>query len=430
MEIIAFGMNHNNSPLEVLGKAVIAENRLGEALADFRAKLGAGHSANAQDETQNGGGVAEAALLSTCNRFEIYAVTGKGEDEDAIARWLCAYCNLSEDQVRAHCFTRRGHDAVRHLMRVAASLDAMMVGEPQILGQVKAAYRAAHDAKTSGPILSRLFESAISIAKKVRTETDLGKHPVSYESAAIKACRRLFENLPDKRVLLIGTGKMIQSAARHCRREGIAAVTVAGRLADKTRAIARTFEAEAIALSEVGDVLPAYDIVISCTASAEPILRRNAVAAAVKARRRRPMCIVDMALPRDVEASVAELPDAYLYTLEDLAAIVSDSQQARKAAAAQAEIAIGMKADEYLEWTDQRKVVEIIERLLAEADDIRGQALEQAMKSLRAGVSPEEALIRLSESLTAQLANPALETLKQAIESGELHNEIRQQFGK
>ena len=386
MSLIVFGFNHNSAPMEVLGKVIIPESRLPEALGDFKATVGAD----------------EAAIVSTCNRCEIYGVLKDGEDETALADWLYAYRDVAGETVESACFTYRDKAAAHHLMRVASSVDSMIVGEPQILGQVKAAYRASCDAGLAGPTLSRLFERAIEIAKKVRQETTLGKHPVSYASAAIKICKRLFEDLPSKRILLLGTGGMIELTARHFKSHGAGQIAVAGRSGDKARALAAGLGGESFRLDRMGETLHLRDVVVSCTASAAPILHRAEVAAALKKRKHKPVCMIDMALPRDVDPSVGELPDVYLYTLADLARAVDDNKQARLAAATQAETAIQLQADEYAEWTDSRKAVDVIAELLSEADGVRADALKKSLKMLHAGKPPEEALAQLSTTLTAE----------------------------
>ncbi len=416
MALIVFGLNHNSAPLEVLEKTIISEKRLTGALADLNATVVA-------DET---------VILSTCNRCEIYAVLGAGENEGAVADWLCSYCGIAKKEIDGYCFTRRDKEAVRHLMRVASSIDSMIVGEPQILGQVKSAYRAALDAKYSGSTLSRLFENSISIAKKVRSETELGKHPVSYVSTAVRACRHLFENLSAQRVLLLGTGEMIELAAHHFRNRNVAAIAIAGRSTGKVHALAAEFGAEPLDLDAVGDVLHTRDIVVSCTASAAPILYKDTVAAAFTKRKHKPMCIIDMALPRDIDAAVEELPDVYLYTLEHLARVVDDNKEARLAAAAQAEIIIRGKADEHVNRMNSCKAADAITQLLAEADGVRAEALEKSLQMLHNGKSPEAALAHLASSLTDKLMHPTLETLKQATEQGqfELLDTVRRRLDK
>ena len=402
MTLTVFGLNHHNAPLETLGKTMIEETRLPDALADLSATVGTDG----------------AVILSTCNRCEIYSLPNNKASEDAIVDWLGSYCKLSKSEIDDHCFSYRGKDAIRHLIRVASGVDSMIVGEPQILGQVKSAYRASLNAKLSGTVLSRLFENTISSAKKARSETELGKHPVSYVSAAVKACQRLFENLPDKRLLLIGTGDMTRFAMRHFKDQGISALTITGRSADRSQRLACEFKAQALGFDRITDNLHHYDVIMSCTASRHPILYCNSVEAALKKRKHRPLCIIDMALPRDVEAGVGELADVYLYTLERLVKIVDDNKQARLAAAAQAEQIIEKKTEECSEWIDSRKADDMIEKILAKSDAIRSDALERSLKMLSNGKSPEHALQRLSTALTGQLVHPALEILKHAAIQG------------
>lgn len=414
MPLIVFGLSHRKTPIEVLEKAVIAENHLPGALADFGAKTGA----------------AEAAILATCNRCEIYGIYQEPDPENAIAGWLSGYCGVPGEKINSCAFAHRDADAARHLMRVASSMDSMIIGEAQILGQVKSAYRVAQDRKSAGPVLSRLFESAISVAKKIRATTALGKYPVSYGTAIIKACGRLFEHLAEKNVLLIGTGKMIRPIARHFSEQNIASMSIAGRSADKANEIAAENRAYVISFDKISEVLYRQDIVVSCTGSTSPILHKATVLAALSQRRHRPMIMIDMAVPRDLDEQIKDLPDVYLYNLGDLARVIDENRQVRLAAAAQAETTIMAKADEYAEWLEARKAAHTISSYLIKAGEIRAQALENSMKTLRAGTPPEAVLKELAKSLTGKLVHPMLEVLKQT--SGQkkagLPDIIKEQF--
>ena len=401
MSLVVFGLNHKSAPLAVLEKAVIVEDRIPSALVDFSTRTDAD----------------ESVILSTCNRCEIYGVFRRSDARDVMAEWLSSFCGLSRKEIEAHCFSYRNTVAARHLMRVSSSIDSMIVGEAQILGQVKSAYRIAHGKKTPGPILSRLFESSIAVAKQIRTTTALGKYPVSYAPAIIKTCRRLFENLSDKNVLLIGTGEMIDLAASHFSKQNIATMSIAGRSGEKTLAMARKFSAVAVDLEKIRNVLHRQDVVVSCTASASLLLHAPEVLDALKKRKHKPVLMVDMALPRDLDERIKELPDVYLYTLEDLADIIDENKQARLAAAKQAEVLIRAKADEYTEWVNSRRAKQIITDLLAEAEDTRACALEKAKQALHTGKSPEDVLSELAASLTGKLLHPVLKMLVRASEN-------------
>ena len=402
MSPVVFGLSHKSAPIAVLEKAVIAEDRIRGALMDFSARTGAD----------------ESVILSTCNRCEIYGVFRRDDALDAMAGWLASYCDVSRKEIDAHCFSHRGTVAARHLMRVSSSIDSMIVGEAQILGQVKSAYRIALDNKTPGPVLSRLFESSIAVAKQIRTTTALGKYPVSYAPAVIKTCRRLFENLGDKHILLIGTGEMIDLTAGHFRKQNIAAMSIAGRSDEKTRAMAGKFSATAVDLKEIHAVLHRQDIVVSCTAGASLLLHAPEVSDALKKRKHKPVLMIDMALPRDLDERIREFPDVYLYTLQDLADIIDENRQARLAAAKQAEVLIEAKADEYTGWINSRRAGRIVTGLLAEAEGVREDALEKAQKALRTGKPPEEVLSELATALTGKLLHPTLKTLMRVSESG------------
>ena len=404
MTLIAFGFNHNKTPLEIIAKSVIEKSRLNDALVDFNTTVGT-------DET---------VIVSTCNRCEIYSVSKTLDTKHAIIEWMLSYCEISREEIDNHHFLYHDDDAARHLMRVTSSIDSMIIGEPQILGQIKSAYRAALDVKTAGPILSRLFENSISIAKKVRDTTALGKHPVSYVSATMKACKQLFENLPDKRVLLIGSGEMIKLTIPRFKNQNVATIGIAARSADKVQNLAREFAAEPFRLEDIKDILHTYDIVVSCTASISPILDKTTVATALKKRKHKPICMIDMALPRDIEESVKELPDAYLYTLEGLTDIINESKKTRRQATTQAEIAIKIQSDKYIAWLNSRKATQMISSIMVKTDDIRTNTLEKSLKMLRSGKPPEEVLTEFSSALTGKLIHPTIETLKQIAEQGQL----------
>lgn len=414
MSLVVFGLNHKSAPLAVLEKVVIIEDRIPHALVDFSTKTDAD----------------ESVILSTCNRCEIYGVFQSNGARDAMAEWLSAYRGIAREAIDPHCFSYQDTAAARHLMRVSSSIDSMIVGEAQILGQVKSAYRIALDHKTPGPNLCRLFESSLAIAKQIRTTTALGKYPVSYAPAIIKASRRLFESLADKNILLIGTGEMIDLAASHFNKQNIAAMSIAGRSEEKALALAKKFSATAVNLGDIQNILHLQDIVVSCTASTSVLLHAPEVLGALKKRRHKPVLMVDMALPRDLDERIKELPDVYLYTLEDLAEIIDENKQARLAAARQAEALIQEKADEYTGWMNSRRARELITELLTEAEDAQAYSLEKAKNALRKGKSPEDALSELAASLTGKLLHPTLKmlTLASAGKQSELLDAMEKQL--
>lgn len=399
--LISIGVSHNIAPLEIVGRLVVPEER---RLAALRACVP---------------DAAEVALLSTCNRCEIYAADERAPAAGALLDWLCADRGQRRADIEPFMRVRRDADAARHLIRVACGIESMIIGEPQILGQVKAAYREGLAAGRVGRVLSRLFDQAIAGAKKTRTETDIGRHPMSFEAAAVAAARRLFEKLPEKRLLLIGAGKMIEATARRFADAGIGGLAVAGRApASVARLAGALGGAETLALDALAEALPRFDIVVSCTAASAPVLHAADADAATRKRRRKPICVIDMAVPADVEPAAGELPDIYLFTLADLAKIVDDGRGARGGAVAAAERIVDDSLAAYREWLDARGAAELITRLRADADDARAQALDKARGMLRGGATPEDALAQLASALTGKLTHPTTRALRAAAAAG------------
>src|SRR4051812_25528275 len=303
MSLYALGLNHQTAPLAVRERVVFHVERLTEALAELKGKL-----------------AREAAILSTCNRTELYVA---GEEPAAIAQWLARYHQFEPDGLRPYLYTLPREQAVRHAFRVASGLDSMVLGEPQILGQMKEAVRTAESAGTLGTVLPKLFQRSFAVAKEVRSTTQVGAASVSMAAAAVKLAARIFPSLKDQSVLLIGAGEMIELCATHFAAQGPARLTVANRTLERAEKLAHRFNGQAIELKDLAQHLHEHDIVISCTASSLPILGKGLVERAVRARRRRPIFMVDLAVPRDIEQEAGELDDVFLYTVDDLGEIVA-----------------------------------------------------------------------------------------------------------
>ena len=316
MSLYALGLNHQTAPLAVRERVVFHVERLREALGELK-----------------GGLAREAAILSTCNRTELYVA---GDEPAAAAHWLARYHRFEPDGLSPYLYTLPREQAVRHVFRVASGLDSMVLGEPQILGQMKEAARAAESAGTLGTLLHKLFQRSFAVAKEVRSTTQLGASSVSMAAATVRLAGRIFPSLKDQRVLFIGAGEMIELCATHFAAQAPARIAVANRTLERAEKLARRFNAQPIELRSLADHLHEYDIVVSCTASSLPILGKGLVERALRARRRRPIFMVDLAVPRDIEPEAGELDDVFLYTLDELGGIVSANIDARRSAVAQA----------------------------------------------------------------------------------------------
>lgn len=403
MQIFALGINHHTAPLAVREQVAFDPMRLPLALHDLlRAKP-----------------VREAAILSTCNRTELYCAT---ERPEAAADWLAEYHSLQPREIQPYLYTHPKRDAVKHMFRVASGLDSMVLGEPQILGQMKQAARTAEEAGTLGTLLNKLFQNTFSVAKEVRSTTAIGANIVSMAAASVHLSARIFENLADQKVLFIGAGEMIELCAAHFAGEKPARLTIANRTIERAEALAERFSGDAMRLDEVGDRLADYDVVVSCTASPLPIIGLGMVERALKARRHRPMVMVDLAVPRDIEAEIGKLDDVFLYTLDDLGQIVEDGLESRQAAVVEAEAIIDDRVGSFLHWMDSRETVPTIRALRDSAERARRHEVEHALKLLHRGDDPAKVLEALSRGLTNKLMHGPTHALNQAEgdERGEL----------
>jgi glutamyl-tRNA reductase len=395
MQIFALGINHHTAPLAVRERVAFDLARLPQALHDLlRAKP-----------------VREAAILSTCNRTELYCAA---EQPQTAAEWLAEYHALSPHDIQPYIYTHPKRDAVRHMFRVASGLDSMVLGEPQILGQMKQAARAAEEAGTLGTLLSKLFQNTFAVAKEVRSTTAIGANIVSMAAASVHLSARIFEHIAEQSVLFIGAGEMIELCAAHFASEKPRRLTIANRTAAKAEALAARFNGDAMKLDEIADRLADYDIVVSCTASPLPIIGLGMVERALKARRHRPMVMVDLAVPRDIEAEVGRLDDVFLYTLDDLGQIVEQGLESRQAAVVEAEAIIDGRVANFLHWLDARETVPVIRALRDSAERARRHEVEHAVKLLQRGDDPHEVLEALSRGLTNKLMHGPTQALNQA----------------
>ncbi len=362
--------------------------------------------------------VEETVILSTCNRTEVYASVAEGGLEQ-VRRWLSEFHGLQEDRLVPYLYVEVDRAAVEHLLRVACGLDSMILGEPQILGQVKSAFHTACEAGTTRKLLQRLFQHAFTVAKEVRTDTAIGNSPVSVAFAAVSLAKQIFSDLSQLTVLLIGAGETIELAARHLAQIGIGRLIVANRTVERAHLLASQFNGYAIALTDLSSHLPEADILISSTASPVPILGKGAVESALKKRKHRPMFMVDIAVPRDIEAEVGDLADVYLYTVDDLQEVVEENLRSRQEAAKQAEEIIQLHAEEFMGWMRSLDAVALIQGYRHQAERLRDEVLERAQRMLQSGKSPEEALRFLAHTLTNKLLHAPSARIREASINGE-----------
>jgi glutamyl-tRNA reductase len=358
-------------------------------------------------------------LLSTCNRVEVVALTRRPEAarhrlRSFFSRDLPGAQGLGGADLDAHLYAYGDADAVGHVLRVTAALDSMVVGEPQILGQVKDAYRAALECRACGPILGRLFQNAFATAKRVRTETRIAQRPVSVARVAVELAQQIFEDLADKRALLIGAGEMIELAATHFAAQQPRGMAVANRTLERAETLAHRYNAESFELRDLPERLHEFDIVISCTASSLPIIGKGTMERTVRARRHRPVFMVDLAVPRDIEAEVGVMDDVFLYTIDDLAATVREGLDARQAAVEQAEAIIESQVGSFLHWMKTREMVPLIRQLRDSAEEARSREVERAVRMLVRGDDPKAVLEALSHGLTNKLMHAPTEALSQS----------------
>ncbi len=403
MQLYALGINHHTAPLAVREQVAFLPERLPQALLSL-----------VRDKP-----VREAAILSTCNRTELYYTA---EQPSTAAEWLAEYHALPAEKITPYLYSFPQRDAVRHMFRVASGLDSMVLGEPQILGQMKQAARTAEQAGTLGTLLGKLFQRTFAVAKEVRSTTAIGANIVSMAAAAVHLSARIFESIGGQRVLFVGAGEMIELCAAHFAAHQPKRLTIANRTLERAEALAERFSGDALRLDAVPDCLADYDIVVSCTGSQLPIIGLGMVERALKARRHRPMVMVDLAMPRDIEAEVGKLGDIFLYTLDDLGQIVEDGLESRQAAVVEAEGIIDTRVSNFLHWMDARETVPTIRALRDSAERARRHELEHARKLLARGDDPTQVLEALSHGLTNKLMHAPTHALNQADgdERGEL----------
>lgn len=398
MPLFVLGLNHRTAPIEVRERVAFANERQRTALDELKASTG----------------VDEAVLVSTCNRTEIYL---RAKDETSVEqarRWISSSASAKGLDLGPHLYSLSEADVARHAFRVASGLDSMILGEPQILGQVKLSVKIAAEANALGGPLDRLFQETFKVAKQVRTETDIGTTSISMAAASLKLAQQLFGDVREIKLLLIGVGEMIELAATHFAAQAPRQIVVANRTVERARELAERFNGTAIALDQLPERIHEFDAIITSTASTLPIIGKGMIERALKQRRRRPIFIVDLAVPRDVEAEVGQLDDVFLYTLDSLGKVIQQNLESREAAVEAAETIIQHHTQEFMSWIAARNTVPVIQQLRAKADQYRQGELERAQKRLAKGEDPAAVLSALASGLTNKFLHHPLSALNRA----------------
>jgi len=400
--VFTFGLNHASAPLAVRERVALPGELLRPALDALRNTWGAA--------------VREAAILSTCNRTEIYCAA-QPQVAEQLPAWLADFHRVKPSCLQPHLYRHQNNEAVRHAFRVASGLDSMVLGEPQILGQMKDAVRTADAAGSLGTLLHQLFQRTFSVAKEVRSQTAIGANSVSMAAAAVRLAERVFGDLGQAHILFIGAGEMMELCGTHFAAAHPRSMMVANRTLERADRLAARLSAGAMKLGQLPERLAEFDVVVSCTASSLPILGLGMVERAARLRRHRPMVMVDLAVPRDIEAEVGRLDDVYLYCVDDLGRMVQSGVDARRAAVVQAEAIIEARVQNFMHWLQKREMVPVIRDMHEASENLRQMELERARKLLARGESPEQVLEQLAHGLTQKFMHGPLSALNRAEES-------------
>ena len=404
MSLITLGINHKTAPLDLRERLAFTPQSLPEALLSLN----------------NLEHVEEAAILSTCNRTEIYCVTTANNDQ-AIIQWFTQFHGLDEKQIKEHLYLYAHEETIRHAMEVACGLDSMVLGEPQIAGQMKEAYARANESGTIGQLLGKLYQRVFAVSKQVRTDTDIGSSPVSVAFAAVSLAKQIFGDLKPTTVLLVGAGDTIELTTRHLHSQGVNKIIIANRSVERAQKLADEFNGEAISLQQIASHLHRSDIVISSTASPLPIIGKGTVERALKKRKHEPIFMVDLAVPRDIEPEVSELDDIYLYSVDDLQSVISENMESRLQAAEQARDIIDTQVSHFLDWQRSLGAVDVIAQIRQHTQDISNEVLNKAKRQLAAGQDAEQVLEFLANTLTNKFLHQPSTQLRQASQDNRDH---------
>ena len=414
MSLITLGLSHHSASVESRGRLAFTDAEVPDALIRLRGLAG----------------VHEAAILSTCNRTELFAVAG-AEDVTRLQEWWRRERQVEQGLIEKLAYVHRDHGSVLHALRVAAGLDSLVIGEPQILGQMKQAYSVAGEQKTLGPVLTRLFQHSFAVAKKVRTESEIGAHPVSAAYAAVQIAKRIFADFGKQTALLIGAGETIRLFGRHLRAQGIGRMIIANRSLANAQKLATELGGFALPLDDLAAHLPDADLVVSSTGARQHIIGRPLMEAALRQRRRKPVFLIDLAVPADLDPKIRELEDCYLYTVDDLKSVIAENLKARESAAQQAEAMIADHASEFLHWLDARDAAPTIRALRQQARNSRDEVLEKARRKLASGEPVEAVLQFVADTLANKLLHAPSAALRSAdvVEQALLLSAAQKLFG-
>ncbi len=404
MQLYVIGVNHTTAPIQIREHVAFDSEHLGSALRELTLR-----------------DASEAAILSTCNRTELYCST---DNPTKPLHWLMQYHKLETNNIQPYIYTLPDNEAVKHAFRVASGLDSMVLGEPQILGQFKQSVKIAQDAGTLGTLLHKLFQRTFEVAKEVRTNTDIGANSISMAEAAVKLAQRIFGDISQQKVLFIGAGEMISLCADHFAAQKPKSIVVANRTLERGVELADKISGQAILLNDLPERFADFDIVVTSTASQLPIIGLGMVESAIKTRRHRPIFMVDLAVPRDIEPEVAQLDDVFLYTVDDLAQVVTDGMVNRQEAAIDAEIIVQARVENFMSWMKKRDAVPTIKALRDQAEAMRKIELEKALKLIQKGENPDKVLEALSTALTNKFLHAPSHVLNQA--HGDEHTRLEQ----
>lgn len=401
MTIFVIGVNHKTAPVQLRERVAFTPERLQQALQEARQLA------------------SESMILSTCNRTELYVVALQPEQVQTITQWFAAFHGIAVQELKPYLYTYDTEQAVQHTLRVACGLDSLILGEPQILGQLKDALKTAHSAKTTGNRLNRLLQHAFTTAKKVRTQTNIGANPVSVAFAAVSLAKQIFSHFERQTALLVGAGETIELVGKHLAANNIGNVIIANRSVSKAQVLAEEFKGTAIPLTSIAEYLPKADIVISSTAAPLPIIGKGMVERALKQRKHRPIFMVDIAVPRDIEPEVSELDDIYLYTVDDLQSVIEENLQSRREAAAQAEEMVLTEVNEFAAWLRAQQHMQLIRQYRQQNDEMRQEVLSKAKQMLDNQHPADEVLEYLAHTLTNKLTHAPTQALNHAARIGD-----------
>jgi len=400
MPLFTIGISHHTAPIEIREQVAITRSEYADRVQELCAMPG----------------VEEVIILGTCNRTEIYCLSSE-TGKETLMDWIHQINDIAPRELDQYFYGYQGEEAARHLIRVASGLDSLVLGETQILGQLKEAWQLAHDAGSMGKVLDRLFQHTFAAAKAIRTSSGISDHSVSVAYTAVVLARQIFGELRSQTVVLVGAGEMVQLCGRHLREQGIARLLIVNRSKEKAEELAAELDATALTLDRLNDALPEADILISSTASPEPVIRRRDVRSALKKRRHRPMFLVDIAVPRDIDPLVSGLKDVYLYTIDDLQQVVDENMQQRSNAAQSAQSDVDAAVDDFMRWMYGLRAARSLKRIRQQSHDHERDLTEKALRKLRAGQDPVEVVQQLASTLTNRILHLPTKRLRELAES-------------